>query len=88
MLPLNYATLKLFADGDQLDVAAVMDRLKPSYGSFRSFKFRAIQESLMSAEKNDLLERTSFELDEDCNLRVYYRASEYGLRMIAQYIRE
>jgi len=27
-------------------------------------------------------------LDPEGNLRVYYKASEYGLRMIAQYIRE
>jgi len=87
MRPLNYATLKCFEAGDELDAAAVMDRLRPEYASFRSYRFPAIQESLMSAEKNDLLERTGYDLDDAGALRVYYRATDYGRDMIARYIR-
>ena len=87
MRPLNYATLDLFRDGAELDATAVMDCLKDDYGTFRSFRFTAMQESLMAAEKNDLLERTGLTLDESGDLRVYYRATDYGRDMITRYIR-
>jgi len=87
MRPLNYATLKCFDDGASLDAATVMEQLKDDYGTFRSFRLGAIEESLMAAEKNDLLERTGFDLDDTGALRVYYRATDYGRDMIARYIR-
>ena len=87
MLPLNYAILKLFGDGSEFDVKGIMDKLRGSYGGFRPFKHSEVNESLMSAEKNGLLEETRAEFDEDKNLCVFYRATEYGIDMIRQYIK-
>lgn len=87
MLPLNYAILKLFEGGDEYDVQTVMAKLKGSYGSFRAFRPAGINESLMSAEKNGLLDVVRYELDDKNELHVYYKANEYGTDMIQKYIR-
>jgi DNA-binding PadR family transcriptional regulator len=86
MLPLNYAILELFKSGDEYDTEAVMGKLQGDYGSFRSFSAPAVLESLMSAEKNELLEESRFDLDTQGNLHVYYRATDYGQSMIERYI--
>ena len=86
MLPLNYAILKLFENGDEYDVQSVMAKLKGEYGLFRAFKSAGVNESLMSAEKNGLLDAVRYELDDKKELHVYYKANEYGTDMIRQYI--
>ncbi|MDR1421555.1 MAG: hypothetical protein LBI64_01660 [Coriobacteriales bacterium] len=87
MLPLNYAILKLFENGDEYDVQGVEAELKGDYSSFRAFKSKAINESLMSAEKNGLLDEVRYELDDKQELHVYYKANEYGADMIKSYIK-
>ncbi len=87
MLPLNYAILKLFEHGDEYDVEQVMGKLKNDYGTFRAFKPAGVNESLMSAEKNGLLDATRYELDDKSTLHVYYKANEYGEEMIQKYIK-
>ena len=87
MRPMNYAILKLFESGKTFDAEAVMDELRAQYGDFRSFKKVNIIDSLMSAEKNGLLELTDYELDENSELHIYYTATEYGEGMIKQYIK-
>jgi len=87
MRPLNYAILKLFEDGDEIDVQSVMSALKDEYSSFAAFKLKAVNESLMSAEKNGLLEESNWKLDDKGELHVYYKVTEYGLDMIKGYIK-
>ncbi|MCL2808311.1 MAG: hypothetical protein FWD27_09225 [Coriobacteriia bacterium] len=87
MLPLNYAILKLFVSGNELSVQGVIDKLDKDYRSFRAFKPKAINESLMSAEKNGLLEESNWELDDKGELHVYYKATSYGVEMISSYIK-
>ena len=87
MLPLNYAILKLFQDGLEYDVQGVMNELSDEYGSYRAFKFDAVNESLMSAEQNGLLDPVRYEFDDNKDLHVYYKANEYGTQMIKQYIK-
>ncbi|MDR2109189.1 MAG: hypothetical protein LBP28_07005 [Coriobacteriales bacterium] len=86
MLPLNYAILELFKTGAEYDTTAVMQRLQGDYGSFKAFNPPAVLESLMSAEKNELLEESRYDLDEQGELHVYYQATDYGREMIARYI--
>ena len=86
MLPLNYAILKLFEDGGELDVSGVMERLEGDYRTFKAFKAKGVNESLMSAEKNGLLEESRFDLSDGDELRVFYRATEEGRAMIGRYI--
>ena len=87
MRPLNYAILKLFEKGSEIDVQGVIAQLEKDYSSFRAFKPKAVNESLMSAEKNGLLEECNWELDDSGDLHVYYKATEYGLDMIKGYIK-
>ena len=87
MRPLNYAILDLFRDGAEISVAGVIEKLKKDYSSFRAFKPKAVNESLMSAEKNGLLEESNWELDEKGELHVYYKATDYGFSMINGYIK-
>ena len=86
MKPMNYAILELFESGDTYDAEAVMAQLNDQYASFRMFKKANVIESLMSAEKNDLLEQSHYELDDAGDLHIYYKATEYGKDMIKRYI--
>ncbi|MCL2825813.1 MAG: hypothetical protein FWD72_00230 [Eggerthellaceae bacterium] len=87
MRPMNYAILKVFENGKTFDAEAVMDEIRGEYGGFRAFKKRNVTESLMSAEKNGLLERSNYDLDDKDELHIYYQATEYGVGMIKKYIK-
>ena len=86
MRALNFAILKYFTSHDEADADIVMEALKPEYGNFRAFKKKAVVESLMSAKENGLLDETRFAVEGD-NLRVFYRANEYGRGMIDGFIK-
>lgn len=87
MRPLYYEMLLQFKDGKELCVNDLIDLLKPQYGSFKMLKFPAMQEAVMSAEKNGLLDESRFDLDENGNLRVYYKVNDYGVQMMNSYIK-
>ena len=87
MRPMNYAILKLFEAGDMYDAEDVMTILKEEYHTFRAFKKVNVVESLMSAEKNFLLEQSHFNLDEEGELHIYYRATDLGKDMIRRFIK-
>lgn len=87
MLPLNYAILKLFENGDEYDVQGAMNKLRDEYGSFKAFKASAVNDSLMAAEKNGILDETNFSLDDNNELHVFYKVNDYGKDMIRSYIK-
>jgi len=87
MIPLNYAILKLFTKVEEACADCVMDALRADYGSYKAFKKSAIMEALMTAEANGLLEETRFDLDDNNELRVYFRAHEEGAATINNYIK-
>jgi len=88
MLPLNYAILKIFEDASRdLCVYDVMDALRGQYSKFKAFTESYVTEALMSGQFNGLLDETSFEFDENKNLRVYYRVNEEGKKVIGKYIK-
>jgi DNA-binding PadR family transcriptional regulator len=87
MLALNFAVLKYFSKVEEADANAVMQALANVYSRFRAFKKKTVIEALMTASENGLLDETRFELDDQGELRVYYRANEYGLNMIRKYIK-
>lgn len=88
MLPLNYAILKMVTKVEEACADCVIDALRATYESHKAFKKAAIIEALMTAEANGLLEETRFDLDEQGELRVYYRAHEEGAATINKYITE
>ena len=86
MKPLYYAMLKWMTTVNEACVADAIDALKGEYGSFKMCRPKPMQEALMTAEKNGLLEESSFDMDEHNELRVYYKVIEYGKQMINDYI--
>ena len=88
MKPLNYAILKHFTKVKEACAEEVIEALKGEYGNFRALNRDAVIESIMTAEANGLLEETRFEMGQDGNLRVYYRANEDGAATINNYIKD
>ena len=78
MRPLYYAMLKWMTTVNEACVADAIDALKGEYGSFKMCRPKPMQEALMTAEKNGLLEESSFDMDEHNELRVYYKVTDYG----------
>ena len=88
MKPLNYAILKSFTKVDEACADDVMTALREQYGHFKAFNKKAIINALMTAEANGLLEEARYDLDENDNLRVYYRAHAEGAATINSYIKD
>ena len=84
--PLNYAILKLFADGAERCACDVIDELKADYSSYKLLSPEGVGEALATAKENELLEETRFELAPDDTLVTYYRATEFGKETIEKYI--
>ena len=87
MQPLNYAILKYFTKVEEASANTVMEALKSQYGHFQAFTKPAVINALMTAEANGLLEETSFDLDENNELQVFYRAHAEGAETINKYIK-
>jgi DNA-binding PadR family transcriptional regulator len=86
MLSLNYAILKYFTTVSEADADTVMDNLKDTYSSFRAFKKKSIFEALNTAEKNEILEESRYDLDSQGALRIFYRLTSDGRKMIDRFI--
>jgi DNA-binding PadR family transcriptional regulator len=87
MLPFNYALLHCFASGGETDAREVMRALESRYGGRRTFRKKYVDEALMAACVNGLLDETRAEFESGGELRIYYRASEEGLHIIDKYIK-
>lgn len=87
MMPLNFAILKLFTNGQEACPENVIEALRPEYGSFKALNKVDVLTALMTAESNGLLEESRFELDETGEVRVYFRANAEAIATINKYIR-
>ncbi|WP_142414211.1 helix-turn-helix transcriptional regulator [Hathewaya massiliensis] len=88
MKPLNYAILKHFTKVSEACAVDVINALGEEYGNFKALNKKSVVNALMTAEANGLIEETRFDLDEDKELRVYYRANEEGAATINKYIED
>lgn len=86
MKPLNFAILKHFTSGEEACRADIQEALKAEYGGFKAFKDKAMDEALMTAASNGLIEESRLELV-DGNLVIYYRANEDSIAVINSYIK-
>lgn len=84
--PLNYAILKHFTTVDEACADDVLEALEGEYSGFAAFTKDKVQEALMTAEKNALIEESRFDLDPAGDLRVYYRATDEQRKTIDSYI--
>ena len=88
MRPLNFAILKYYAQGLEASRADVQKALEADYGDFRALKDKAMDEALMTAASNGLLEESRLDLDENGELVIYYRALKDGIAAINNYIKD
>lgn len=88
MKPLNFAILKYFTSGKEACRADVQEALKADYSGFRAFKDKGMDEALMTAASNGLIEESRIDLDKDGNLVIYYRAPQEGIDAINSYIKD
>lgn len=88
MKPLNYAILKYFTKTEEACADDVMEALKGQYAHFKAFNKKDIITALMTAEANGLLEESRFDLDDENQLRVYFRANADGAATINRYIKD
>ena len=65
----------------------VQDELKDTYGNFRAFKDKAMDEALHTAMSNGLIAESNYELDENGKLVMYYQADQDMIDLINNYIK-
>ena len=88
LMPLYYAILKHFMDGQEDCAEGVIRSLEPQYGGYKLLTRKDVEEALDTAKENGLLDETRCELEEgtkDC-LRIFYQVNDFGRDMIDRYI--
>ena len=86
MKPLNYAILKYMTTVKEACPENVIDALSSQYSTFRAFNKADVLTALLTAEANGLLEESRFDLDDDGELRLFFRAHAEGVETINRYI--
>ena len=86
LMPLYYAIMKHFMDGQEYAAQDVIDALKPDYDDYKLLTRKDVEEALDTAKENGLLDESGCDLDESEQLRIYYRVNEFGRDMIDRYI--
>ena len=86
MKPLNYAILKYMTTVKEACTENVIDELSSQYSTFRAFNKADVLTALLTAEANGLLEESRFDLDDDGELRLFFRAHAEGVETINRYI--
>ena len=84
--PLNFAILKYMTTVNEACTEDVLCALKGEYSSFRAFNKPDVLNALLTAEANGLLEESRFDLDDDGELRLFFRAHAEGAETINRYI--
>ena len=88
MKPLNFAILKFFTDGKEHCRKDVQEALKADYSNFKAFKDKQMDEALMTACSNGLIEENRLDLDADGKLVIFYKANQDGIDAINSYIKD
>ncbi|MBQ7456584.1 MAG: hypothetical protein IJS54_03115 [Desulfovibrio sp.] len=86
MLPLNYAILHYMTTVPEACADDIITALSPSYQGFSAFTPKAITEALLTAEVNGLLEQTRWTINDQGDLRLFFRAHSEGKATILRYI--
>lgn len=86
LMPLYYAIVKQFMDGNEYDASEIVRVLEPSYGGYRLLTRRGVEEALATAKENGLLDESRYDVDDAGDLRVFYRVNDFGREMIDRYI--
>ncbi len=84
--PLNYAILKYMTTVNEACTDDVLCALKGDYSTFRAFNKSDVQNALLTAEANGLLEESRYDLDDEGQVRMFFRAHAEGAATINRYI--
>ncbi|MFQ7472780.1 MAG: hypothetical protein ACLULK_06625 [Anaerovoracaceae bacterium] len=88
MRPLFFSMLKYYTTGVEACRADVQEALRAEYGNFKAFKDKAMDEALMTACSNGMIDETRYELDDKGKLVIYYKASQESIDTINSYIKD
>lgn len=86
LMPLYYAIVKQFMDGNEYDASEIVRVLEPNYGGYRLLTRRGVEEALATAKENGLLDESRYDVDDAGGLRIFYRVNDFGREMIDRYI--
>ncbi|MDD3683595.1 hypothetical protein [Desulfovibrio desulfuricans] len=84
--PLNFAILKYMTTVNEACTEDVLCALKDGYSSFRAFNKSDVLNALLTAEANGLLEESRYDLDDEGQVRMFFRAHAEGAATINRYI--
>ena len=84
--PLNFAILKYMTTFNAACTEDVLCALKDGYSSFRAFNKSDVLNALWTAEANGLLEESRYDLDDEGQVRMFFRAHAEGAATINRYI--
>ena len=85
LMPLYYAIVKKFMDGNEYDAADIVALLEPNYGGYRLLTRKGVEEAHATAKENGLLDESRYDVDDAGELRVFYRVNDFGREMIDRY---
>ncbi|MBR3181918.1 MAG: hypothetical protein IKF56_04685 [Eggerthellaceae bacterium] len=86
LMPLYYAIMKHFMDGNEHSAQDVIDALEPNYGGYKLLTNKDVEEALDTAKENGLIDESSCDLDNSGNLLIRYQINDFGRDMIDRYI--
>ncbi|MEI5988957.1 hypothetical protein [Enterococcus crotali] len=86
LLPSRTAVLNQMYDQREIDVAQIMEELKPQYGQEKQFNEKMYLEHMMALEANGLVELTSYDLDANDKLVIYYKITDEGRATVDKYV--
>ncbi len=86
LMPLYYAIIKHFMNGEKDSVEGVIAALEPLYGGYKLLTPRDVEEALDTAKENGLLDEAGCDLDDAGQLRIFYQVTDFGRDMINRYI--
>ena len=84
--PLNFAILKYMTTVTEACTEDVLCALKDGYSSFRAFNKADVLNALLTAEANGLLEESRYDLDDEGQVCMFFRAHAEGAATINRYI--
>lgn len=84
--PLNFTILKYMTTVNEACTEDVLCALKDGYSSFRAFNKSDVLNALLTAEANGLLEESRYDLDDEGQVRMFFRAHAEGAATINRYI--
>lgn len=86
LLPARTAVLNYLYEVKNADISQIMEALKPLYGGEHQFSKKLYTDHVMSLEANGLVNISSYDLDKDGELRVYYEINDDGRSAVDKYV--